>query len=302
MGHATDAYCDEEKELCGSYDVNAYPAVRLFKKNGGKDVEVTRYRGRRTKRAIRSFVTKHEIPTVTHIEPENVGAFKATDDIVIMAYLRPDQEALLEVFRTVASKHHADYVFGYVTDMPTADAEGLAMPSIVCYKNTDGDNKVMNGHFSEADVGKFLETATRTVIGEFNERNMDVYMAADKLAAYIFAATDNEANALRWELTPVAKKFDKYVTFGVADAVEYAPMAESFGLSERKFPALAVHAPMNDNVFIYRQGKRIMASVVEAMLTTILQAKAGSGQVFGSDAPEMEGEVTQDMRKGHDEL
>lgn len=130
----------------------------------------------------------------------------------------------------------------------------------------------------------------------------DFKKQADKLAAYIFAATDNEANALRWELTPVAKKFDKYVTFGVADAVEYAPMAESFGLSERKFPALAVHAPMNDNVFIYRQGKRIMASVVEAMLTTILQAKAGSGQVFGSDAPEMEGEVTQDMRKGHDEL
>lgn len=176
--------CDEEKELCGSYDVNAYPAVRLFKKNGGKDVEVTRYRGRRTKRAIRSFVTKHEIPTVTHIEPENVGAFKATDDIVIMAYLRPDQEALLEVFRTVASKHHADYVFGYVTDMPTADAEGLAMPSIVCYKNTDGDNKVMNGHFSEADVGKFLETATRTVIGEFNERNMDVYMAVSSVTQY----------------------------------------------------------------------------------------------------------------------
>lgn len=88
----------------------------------------------------------------------------------------------------------------------------------------------------------------------------------------------------------------------MADAVEYAPMAQNFGLSEHKFPALVVHAPMNDNVFAYRQGRQIQASTVEAMLTTILQAKATSGQVFGDDAPEMVEMKAEVDAKAHDEL
>jgi hypothetical protein len=113
---------------------------------------------------------------------------------------------------------------------------------------------------------------------------------------------DEDQVALRKELTSLAKKFDKYVTFGVADAAEYAPMVKSFGLSETKLPALAIHAPMNDNIFSYRQGKQIQASVVEAMLTTILQAKATSGQVFGEEAPEMQEVEAIVVEKEHDEL
>jgi protein disulfide-isomerase A1 len=54
--------CDEEKELCKIYDVNAYPAIRLFKRSEqsgevvkGQEheqgVEVVRYRGKKTKNA-----------------------------------------------------------------------------------------------------------------------------------------------------------------------------------------------------------------------------------------------------------
>lgn len=88
----------------------------------------------------------------------------------------------------------------------------------------------------------------------------------------------------------------------MADAVEYAPMAKSFGLSEDRFPALAIHAPMNDNVFSYRQGRKIQASVVEAMLMIILQAKATSGQIFGEDAPEIEESKPVEEEQDHDEL
>lgn len=38
--------CDKETKLCEDYDINAFPAVRLFKGN-----ETTRYRGRRTSSA-----------------------------------------------------------------------------------------------------------------------------------------------------------------------------------------------------------------------------------------------------------
>jgi len=173
--------CDDEKELCEEYDINAYPAVRLFRKRENRDdgagPEVMRYRGKRTKEAIKSFVTKHELPTLTYIPPKSLGSFKEIDDVVVIAYLRPDQKALLDGFWNVAARHRHDFVFGFVDDVATADAESLAMPSIVCYKNTDGDNKVLNGHFTEADLEGLLETAKTDVIGEFSERNMDAYMA-----------------------------------------------------------------------------------------------------------------------------
>lgn len=119
------------------------------------------------------------------------------------------------------------------------------------------------------------------------------------MAAYIFTTTEDEAIALRYELTSTARQFEQYVTFGVADGVEYGPMAKGFGLLHDVFPALAIHAPMNDFVFTYAQGRKIIASAVEAMLMSILQGKATSGQVFGGEAPELD-EYTRNVR--HDEL
>ncbi|KAJ4294628.1 hypothetical protein N0V90_008319 [Kalmusia sp. IMI 367209] len=292
--------CDAEAELCREHDVNEYPVMRLFKQNQGEEMEVKRYRGRKTKRGIQSFVTKHQLPTLTHIEPKDLGMFKKIDDVVIVAYLPPDQDERLEVFRSIAINHHEDFVFGYVTDLKSAEKERVEISTIVCYKNSDHDNKVLKGYLTEADVDNFLETATKTLIGEFSERNMELYMTPGKLAAYIFATTEDEATSMRYELTPVAKRFAQYVTFGVADAFEYGPMAKNFGLVHNIFPALAIHAPINDNVFIYLQGREIVASTVEAMLMTILQGKATSGQVFGREAPELE--EGQTMHARHDEL
>jgi hypothetical protein len=79
-------------------------------------------------------------------------------------------------------------------------------------------------------------------------------------------------------------------------------MARNFGLLEDTFPSLAVHAPMNDHVFAYRQDRSITASSVEAMLTTILQGKAVSGQIFGDEAPKLEHFEAQKGGQRHDEL
>lgn len=116
---------------------------------------------------------------------------------------------------------------------------------------------------------------------------------------YIFVAVWEQEKELRHILTPLAKKYAKYVTFAVTDALEYAPMAANFGLQvpaqegqqgeEELWPAIVVHAPVNDNTFLYKQGSRVKADSVETMLTKILQAKAKTGEVFESE-------------QGHDEL
>lgn len=176
--------CDEEKELCKEYDVNAYPTLRLFKKvdtNENGQLVVTRYRGKRTPKAIKSFVTKHELPTVTHVDPATLQSFVKIDDAVVIAYLQPDQESLLATFQEAAVKHSNEAVFGYVDETVAADSEGLIMPSIVYYKNSDGDDQVLKGDFALADLESFLEAAKRMVIGDFSERNVGDYMAVGVL-------------------------------------------------------------------------------------------------------------------------
>ncbi|KAF1973168.1 hypothetical protein BU23DRAFT_465354 [Bimuria novae-zelandiae CBS 107.79] len=300
--------CDVEDELCREYGVNEYPAIRLLTKDWSDSEETTtrtigRYRGRKTEHAIRSFLTKHEYPTIYRISSEDqLRDFKKVDDVVIVAFLPADQDDPLQIYYSIAEQHHEDFVFGYTYYASIAEKEAVTVPSIKCYKNTDGDHKLLKGAFTAADVEAFLSTATKTIIGDFSERNMEAYMAPGKLSAYIFATTEDEARALRHELTSLAKKFEQYVTFGVADAVEYAPMAKNFGLVEGRFPALAVHAPMNDNVFTYLQRRVIRVDVVEGMLMTILQGKATTGQVFGANAPEMEGAEAEAVKGQRDEL
>ncbi|KAK7190821.1 protein disulfide isomerase [Paraphaeosphaeria sporulosa] len=284
--------CDIEVNLCRQYDVNEYPAIRLFQRGKaedrftGEEATLIRYRGRRTEHAIRSFLIKHEYAILSAIgNGEQLSNFKKVDDVAIVAYLSREWSELNRVFYSIAEKYYAKFVFGYTQGEDIAGQEGFTIPSIVCYKNTDGDHKILKGHFTEEDVEVFLATAPKMVIRDFSERNIEAYMAPGKLSAYIFAATVGEATSVRHELTPLARKYEQYVTFGVADAIEYAPMATNFGLANGMFPALAVHAPMNDNVFTYLQGRKIVAEVVENMLLTVLQGEATSGQVFGSDAP-----------------
>lgn len=314
--------CDVEEELCRRNDVNEYPAMRLFEKKVSHDTEQTgkRYRGRKTEHAIRSFLIKHELPVLSELGAlNNLRKFREIDDIVVVAFLSTEDDQ--QIFRSMAEEHHEDVVFGYTSDLLYASEEGVTIPSIKCYKNTDGDHKLLAGAFTKADVETLLESASKTAIGDFSERTMDTYMAVSydrrivtqslliilpkqpgKLSAYLFATTEDEARALRHELTPLAKKYLSYVTFGVADAVEYAPMARNFGLVEDSFPALAVHAPMNDNVFIYEQRRAIRRDVVEQMLVTILQGKATTGQVFGEEAPAREDEDVEAVRGRRDEL
>ncbi|KAJ4357929.1 uncharacterized protein N0V89_002506 [Didymosphaeria variabile] len=303
--------CDIDVELCRRYDVNEYPAIRLFL--GGTatnrfisgETSLRRYRGRKTEHAIRSFLIKYEYAIISAIrDGEELSNLKKVDDVVLVAFMSAESDKPKRVLNSIAERFYEDFVFGFTHDKAIADTEGVTMPTIVCYKNGDGDHKVFEGNFTEEDVVAFLATAPKMVIGDFSERSVEAYMAPGKLSAYIFATTKDEATSLRHELTPIAKKYEQYVTFGIADSVEYGPMATNFGLVNGGIPALAVHAPMNDNVFTYLQGRKIIADVVEHMLLTILQGKAASGQVFGSDAPEYveaKAEAQREARQ-HDEL
>jgi protein disulfide-isomerase A1 len=160
----------------------------------------------------------------------------------------------------------------------------------------------LNGAFTEADLEAFLESTIPSVVKQFKEKDLEVFMQRDRLTLYIFVHTEDLATTIRHELTSLAKKYEKYVTFAIADLKKYRDMATNFGVRDEgeSGPMLVVHAPMNDNVFFHRQGKKIRSDLVEGMLTTILQGKAKHRQVFGEESEELQGRV--DVDGQHDEL
>jgi protein disulfide-isomerase A1 len=121
------------------------------------------------------------------LDPSTHANFKKIDDIVVISYLGSAQVKELGMIRSIAEKHYESFVFGYVTDERVADAEGLAVPAVISYKNTDGDNKAMNGDFNEEDLELFLEMAKKSVIGEFSERTMNDYMAVRGFVFFLSA-------------------------------------------------------------------------------------------------------------------
>jgi hypothetical protein len=67
--------------------------------------------------------------------------------------------------------------------------------------------------------------------------------------------------------------------------------------------AMVVHAPGNDQIFRYEQGKKIERGGVEDMLVTILEGRAVDGQIFGEDSEDLnDGEDQAEAEGGHDEL
>jgi hypothetical protein len=298
--------CDLESGLCNEYDVNSFPTIRLFELGSdGPSKHVTRYRGPRTVKAISGWVKRRESGVVTRIDGNEVETFKEIDEIVVVAYLPSDDKMLLGEFTAVAAEQHHDYVFAYTTDSSIAKEQGLAVPSVKVFKSADRDHRILSNAFTSASLSSFLATAIPSTIRAFREKDLDAFMQRERLTLYIFAPLDSpRATSLRQKLTPLAKKYEKYVTFVVADAVKHAEMATNLlsrfgekGKGQHTKTRLAVHAPLNDNVFMYASGKEMEAESVESMIKTILQGKAKSGDVFGSEAADLDEEGNR-----HDEL
>jgi hypothetical protein len=299
--------CDLESELCSEYDINSYPTIRLFELGiDGLSRHVTRYRGPKTVKAIRGWVKRRDLGMVTKIDGNELERFKEIDEIVVVAHLPSDDQMLLDEFTAVAAEQHHDHVFAYTTDSNVAKEQGLAVPSIKVFKNADNDHRILSNTFTSASLSSFLATAIPCSIRTFREKDLDMFMQRDKLTLYIFTSIDSpRAEALRRQLTPLAKKYEKYVTFAVADAVKHAEMATNLlsrfggqGKDEHKKTRIAVHAPLNDNVFRYALGKELEVESIESMIKTILQGKAKSGDIFGSEAADLD----EEEGNGHDEL
>ncbi|KAH7389611.1 hypothetical protein DE146DRAFT_171218 [Phaeosphaeria sp. MPI-PUGE-AT-0046c] len=292
--------CDQAASLCASYDINSYPTLRYYDRLQDGSTVFTRYRGPRTSKALLSFVKKRELPVLTQLERGDMN-FRRIDDVVFIAMLDPADKHHLDIFTTIAQKHHFGYVFGYTTDLTIAEKEKVQAPSVICYRNNEGDNIILGGAFTEHDAENFVVASRDTFIKEFKEKHVEDFMQRDKLTVYIFTRTPEVSRTMRHRLLELAMQVRQVVTFAIVDVRRYPDMPRNFGTEMSGEVVLVVHAPMNDDVFFYKKGKKIEKQVVEEMLITILHGKASQGQLFGEEADDVELE-TREEDGGEDEV
>lgn len=173
--------CDVFSEKCAQHDIHVYPTLRLLSRDAesttDQEMKMTRYRGPRTPHALSGFVLRHTIPVLSHVQPDELADFKQVDDVVFVAYLRPSDDDLLSTFRGVAAQNAGRYIFGVITDSETVDEADIEVPSVVAYKNIDGDHKSLRGEFSMEDVRVFVKIAGEEhVIQTFREREVERFM------------------------------------------------------------------------------------------------------------------------------
>ncbi|PMD25441.1 thioredoxin-like protein [Hyaloscypha hepaticicola] len=260
--------CTAEPDLCREQGVFSYPAIRVF--DGSK--KLRRYKGSRKASAIVSFLNRATLPTISTLDSKNITDFKSLDEVVVIAYIPEEQTALESAFTELASRNHDKFTFGIVTDKLLAQAENVQLPSVVVHKPREGEQEVLSGPSGIEALGKFLETASAPLIGEFTRRNELKYMKAGKSLVYYFAHKPQDLDNYREALKPLAKKFKEYLNFVTVDAVEYRHMLPALGLKDSGFPALAVFNPMYGQAFPHDQ-KEITPKVVESFVMDIVQGK-----------------------------
>ena len=124
-----------------------------------------------------------------------------------------------------------------------------SVPSIGITSTQTAITKILNGHFSVEDVVVLLEkdmecihasmvrsfscTAAHAALINAN------YKVATSFTVYMFTCTEESTMSTRHQLTRLARSIGKLVTIVTADLLEFAAVAECFGLADKNttFPA-----------------------------------------------------------------
>jgi hypothetical protein len=123
-----------------------------------------------------SYIIKEALPELTTVTLDNVEIFKSIDDVVILAYVSPEDDFLQEIVTEVANEKHKEYVFGLTTDERVAKSQNLSVPSLAAYKRRDGDHMLIAGQYDKETLLTFLRVSIPTVIGDITKRSIQDFV------------------------------------------------------------------------------------------------------------------------------
>lgn len=277
--------CKTQRDICEQEEVHSFPAIRLYYGDGS----FKRYRGAKKSKDIISFLRRCVRPVISELDSKNVTSFLTIDDIVFVAHLTPEDENLFLRYEDIADKYHDRFSFGRVP-IPKAPS------GIACYNNLDNMQHTVSVELETVEaLERFVKLCSTPLVPELTRRNEFEYLGAGKSMVYYFLTTDEERDAYRTTIRPLAKKYAEYLSFVMVDANEYPEMMPMVGLQGGETPSLAVQNPRNGQVFPFEGQSEITAEVVEQFVLDIAAGAVKPWEGPGSRPAEQE-------TAAHDEL
>ena len=133
--------------------------------------------------SIISYMTKQALPAVSTLSNDKLEEFKTADKVVLVGYFASDDKTSNATFLEVANSMRDDYLFGAISDVDVAKAEGVSQPAIVLYKSFDEGKNTFTEKFDKEAITKFAKTSATPLVGEVAPETYQGYMDVSRNSA-----------------------------------------------------------------------------------------------------------------------
>ncbi|KAG5519273.1 hypothetical protein PMAC_001898 [Pneumocystis sp. 'macacae'] len=252
--------CTVETRLCETYEVTGYPTLKVF-----KDGSHAPYEGPRKATSIVSYMIKQTLPVVTSISLENFEDFKASDEIILIAFLDTLDDPLNDLFFSLASKYRNKYSFGLSSDPEVFKKVKVTAPAIYMFKKAEDVYIVYRGKYEYGELEAFLNSESLPLFGELLPETYERYISSKVPIGCIFVSSVEEKKMFEASLLPLAVKYRGKVSLVTIDATLYGGHAENLNLKQT-WPAFAVQETASNKKYPFDQSLELHAENLDKFL------------------------------------
>ncbi|KAK0711276.1 thioredoxin-like domain-containing protein [Lasiosphaeris hirsuta] len=268
---------------CDREGIESLPFILLFRSGS----VVAQYKGPRRAAALLHFAARRKRPVVSEsLGSEELIAFKTTDETVFVAYLDPEDRTSAEVVTDAAIRYRDEFSFATVTDSSLAEAQGINVPSVVCYKQIDGDTRRFSSFNQPHEFDDWVKEASRPILGELTALNQQRLLDRGWPMVYLFAPTESERQQLRKTVYKFAKSYYDSLTSVLVDPFQFPELMNQLGLATNQFPAGAVHQLSKDRIYQYPKDKPFSPGALQQWGLDVYQGLVKAWTPPGFTAPE----------------
>ncbi|KAH8424228.1 protein disulfide-isomerase precursor [Aspergillus melleus] len=121
------------------------------------------------------YIQKNALPAVLDVNTANFEEIKKSDQVVVVAYLSPDDKRTKVIFASFVDKYQGQFVFGTSYDAALARKEGVDRPSVVVYKAFDERRAIYPNGREFDGLDNWFKITSKPLIGEIDEDTYLVY-------------------------------------------------------------------------------------------------------------------------------
>ncbi|KAM9965174.1 hypothetical protein ACTFIW_004979 [Dictyostelium discoideum] len=169
--------CDEEKELCGQYQIQGFPTLKFFSTNPktGKKGQPEDYQGARSASEIAKFsLSKLPSNHIQKVSQDNINKFlTGTSDA--KALLFTDKPKTTDLYKALSVDFFKTLTLGEARNLNKETLEKFNIdkfPTLLVFTNDDGETFTkFDGKLTHSTIYKFLEPFSKKSNNDNNSNN-----------------------------------------------------------------------------------------------------------------------------------